>query len=483
VQIAKALEQEVQEQAGITALEVLKLLSLLEYVGIKGKAFTEVKTLCKWFRSNFHLDEVSRAIQSLTELGFLQIRGMYAEVTPPLFANHLAASMLKGKRSEFLALFADLDREERSKLIRRLQGLDSEKIAWFWNEIFSPNGLLRDLPTAISNREIFYLAACANPPRTIGLIEQIMTTNLEERKSLQYSERDALVSTLEELIFHEGTSLRALLCLGLIAEIEPTNASNNSATGRFCQCFRPLHSQVPLPLQCRLDLLKRLPLSNQSIVESRLLVIEVIKVTLNRWGYHFLREGRGNKPSDPMPHMTWGDVWNYQENLLQLLIELAQSNQSQVAEAARQSLPRAIAEFSVLQFSPQTTISAFQMVIDWVINQKISLPVSKLADSLHSVYDFYKKEENKFGSDTSIEVEKLLETINTLLESLNKAEFAIRLKRWAGHWTDNHGDDELDEHGNSILRDEREAQILAQEVINKPSILTHDLIPILRTFF
>jgi hypothetical protein len=47
---------------------------------------------------------LSETIQSLIKAGFLQIRGLYAEVTPPLFANHLAASMLQGRRSEFLAL-------------------------------------------------------------------------------------------------------------------------------------------------------------------------------------------------------------------------------------------------------------------------------------------------------------------------------------------------------------------------------------------
>lgn len=475
-QIAKALEQEVQEQVGITALEVLKLLSLLEYVGIEGRAFVEVKTLCKWFRPNLQLNEVNGVIQNLIELGFLQSRGIYAEVTPPLFANHLSASMLKGRRSEFLALFADLNQEERSRLIRRLQGLNSEKIAWFWNEIFSPNGLLRDLPTAISNREILYLAACANPSRTIRLIEQIKTTNLEERKYLQYSERSTLIWALEELIFHEGTSLHALWCLGLIAEIEPTNANNNSATGKFCQCFRPFHSQVPLPFQYRLDLLKQFSLSNQSTVELRLLAIQVIKTTLDRWGYHFLREVRGNKPSDSMPQMTWGDVWNYQENLLQLLIELAQSDQSQVAEAARQSLPQAIEEFSMLQFSPKITTSAFQKAIDWVINEQISLPVSKLADALNSVYSFYQEEKKKFGSDAEIEVEKLLESLNALRESLNKCEFAIRMKRWAGHCTSSHIEYELDEYGNHVYRDEQEAQILAQEVINNPSLLTKELL-------
>ena len=82
--------------------------------------------------------------------------------------------------------------------------------------------------------------------------------------------------------------------------------------------------------------------SYREIIESCLLVIEAIKTTLYRWGYHFLREGKGNKPFDPMPQMTWGDVWSYQEALLMLLVQLAQSDEPQVAESARQVLPTVV---------------------------------------------------------------------------------------------------------------------------------------------
>ena len=476
-QIAKTIEQEIREKICNNAVDVLKLLSLLDYVELKGRDYREIKILCKWFGQNFQFDAVVKVIGRLTEAGFLQIRGVYAEVTPPLLANHLAASLLQGRRSEFLALFADLSQPERSRLIQRLQWLSPEKIAWFWDEIFNPDGLLRDLSSAIYNREIFYLAACANPDRTIKLIEQsLKPTTLEQRKSLQYSERNALVWVLEELIFRERTSLRALQCLGRIAETEPTSTNNSSSTGKFCQCFRPLHSQVPLLLEYRLELLKKFASSNQSTIESRLLVIEVIKTTLYRWGYHFLREGKGNKPFDPMPQMTWGDVWSYQEALLMLLVELAQSDEPQVAEAARQALPTVIAEFSMLQFSPEITISAFQKTVGWVVNQQISLPISKLADALHGVYNFYNKDENKSNSQIRVEGIKLLNEIIYLLDLLNNADFSVRLKRWASSWTRSHNEYELDEHGQRIYRDEYEAKTLAEEVINEPSILTIELL-------
>lgn len=177
-----------------------------------------------------------------------------------------------------------------------------------------------------------------------------------------------------------------------------------------------------------------------------------------------------------MPQMTWGDVWNYEEALLLLLIELAQSNQSQVGEAARQVLPQSIAEFSMLQFSPETTISVFQKAVDWVVNQQISLPISKLAEALHSTHDFYKRHKNEFQPETKTEVEQLLQNINALINLLNTAEFSTRLKRWTGNWTPSHIEYELDEHGNHVYRDEQEAQALAQEVINRPSLLTEELL-------
>ncbi|MGJ5630123.1 hypothetical protein [Nostoc sp. CALU 1950] len=475
-QIAIVLEQEVRHKVNNYAIEILKLLSLLEYVEIEGRANKEIKLLCKWFGQKFQADEVTKVIKSLVEAGFLQIRGLYAEVTPPLLANHLAASLLQDRRSEFLALFADLNQKQRSRLIQRLQGLQSSKLAWFWKEIFGSSGLLPDLPTALANREILHLAACANPDNTINLIQQCLgSATFEYRKSLQYSQRDTLIWALEELIFRERTSLRALSYLGLLAETEPANYNNSSATSKFCQCFRPLHPQVPLSLEYRFDLLKKFA-SAKATVALRLLAIEVIKTTLNGWGYHFLHEGRGNNPFDPRPQITWGDVWGYQKSLLTLLVELAQSDEPQVADAARLALPTAIAEFSMLQFSSEITVSVFKTAVDWATNQQIPLPISKLADALHSVYDFYKKDNNQFNPEMRIEVEKLLENINTLLESLNTAEFAIRLKRWASNWTKSHNDYEVDENGKHIYRSEKEAQALAKEVISKPSILTRELL-------
>ncbi|MCU0550566.1 MAG: hypothetical protein MUC48_14550 [Leptolyngbya sp. Prado105] len=477
-QIAKALVQEVREQNGNEAIDILRLLSLLEFVGIEGKASREVKTLWKWFRPNafFNKAKVDQAIQSLTQSGFVLIRGVYVEVTPPLLANYLAASMLQDERSAFFALFADLAQEGRSRLIQRLQGLNPEKMSWFWDELFSQNGLLRDLSTAIFNKEIFYLAACANPDRTIDLLhKELKHTTLNQRKSLPHIKQSNLVWVIEELIFRNRTSVRALHCLGLIAETEITN-HNSAAVTNFCQCFRPLHSQVPISLEYRLELLKSFLSPTRSTDESHLLVVEVIKTVLDRGGYHFLREGKGNKPFDSMPQMTWGDVWKYQEDLFLQLVELAQSKRPQVGKAAIQAFPRAIAEFAMLQFCPGTAIAAFQKAIDWVTSRQSSLSISKLADALHTVYDFYNRREDKFQPETKLEVEKFLQDINSLINSFNTAKFSVRLKRWAGNWTRSHNEYESDEHGNHVYRNEQEAQALAEEVISNPLLLTDDLL-------
>ncbi len=475
-QIAKALEQELQTQFDHTTFAVLKLLSLFNSVGIQGILSQEIELICKWFNPSIQPQKVTQIAKRLVDTGFVNIRGLYAEVVPPLFANYLAASLLQGHPAKLFALFAELSQHGRVRLVERLQELRPEKTEGFWIKLFSDSGLLKDFHTALSNKEILRSATSAVPDRVVSLVDQgIKSLTFEERKSLQDSERDILLWILEELVFRNRTSLRALCSLRLLAETETTGYSNYSLTSKFCQYFRPLHPQVPLPLQNRLELLKELT-SPQSSVESRLLAVEVIKTVLYRWGYSFLHEGSGNEPLDSMPQMTWGDVWSYRETLVKHLIELAQSPVSQVSESAQQALPTAIAEFSILQFSPEITISVFKTIVDWVVNQQVSLPVYKLADALQSVYNFYGKDEHEYSENIAIKVQKFLKKITILIGKIEPNDFSEKLKRWSGTWIINHGIYVLDENGKRIYRCEQEARNLAEEVIRNPSVLTQDLL-------
>jgi hypothetical protein len=473
--VSDTLKQKISRQFDEEAIEVLKILSLLTYIGFKGQPHEEIGLICQLIGEHIQPNKVLKVIERLEQAGIVQVRGLYVEVLPPLFANSLAEDLVKEISSKLLALFENLNEDARLRLLQRLAQLKPEKISWFWDELFSSNGLLRDLQTALSNRQILRVVASAVPSKVAKLIKCLESLTFEQRKSIQYSERDTLVWSIEELIFRKQTSLDGIRYLRLLAETEVENERNNSVTSKFCQCFQPLHSQVPLTLRRRLEFFKTI-IAPESPVESHLLGIHVIKTILNRWGYNFLREESGNKPIDTIPNMTWGEVWKYREYLLEILIRLAQSEEPKVADSAREALPKAVAEFALLQFSPEFTISTFQTLINWVINNQVTLCISKLADALEDVYNSRKQEKEKISEERFAEIEVFLPQIKDMINQLEKANFSVKLKRWAGQWTHSHINKELDKNGKQVYRDEKEAHSLAEEVIEKPQLLTDELL-------
>jgi hypothetical protein len=474
--ITNYLKRKIRQQFGENTIEVIQILSLLTYVSIKDKSSEEIKLICQWFGENIQPNKVIEVIERLEKSGVIQIRGLYAEILPPLFANSLAEGLVHNNSSKLLGLFENLSQDGRSRLLQRLAQLKLEKISWFWDELFSSNGLLRDLQTALSNGQILRVAASAVPNRVAKLLKGLETLTFEQRKSIKYSEKDALVWSIEELIFRKETISQGINYLKLIAETDLEYNGNNSVSSKFCQCFQPLHLQVPLSLQRRLVFIQQMT-TPESSVESRLLGINIIKTILYRWGYRFLREESGNKPIDIMPDTTWVKVWKYREDLLEVLIELAQSNQSKVAEAARDALPNAVAELALLQFSYDFVIEKFKTLISWVINNQVAISISKLAGALEDVYTLQEqdKEKRKFSEDNAVKINTFITQVKDLINQLEKADFAIRLKRWAGQWTNSYSTYEVDKSGKNIWRDEKESQYLAEEVIKKPTLLTTEL--------
>lgn len=474
--ITENLKLRICQQFGKDTLEVIQILSLMTYVIIKGKHCDDIKLICQTFGKNIEPNKVIEVIERLEKTGIIQVRGLYAEVLPPLFANSLAEDLVQHNYPKLLPLFQNLTQDGRFRLLQRLAQLKQGKISWFWDELFSSNGLLKDLQTALSNGQILRVAASAVPSKVEKLFKELESLTVEEHKLIKYSQKDALIWSIEELIFRKETCLSGIKYLKLLAETEPENNGNNNASSKFCQCFQPLHLQVSLSLRRRLEFIKTITTPNSS-VGSCLLGINVIKTILYRWGYRVLREESGNKPIDTMSNTTWGKVWKYRENLLDILLELAQSKQVRVAEAARDALPDAVAELALLQFSHDFTVEKFEIIVNWVIKKQINLSISKLSNKLELVYNLVQqdKEKEEFSEEYAIQIDIFLAKIKTLINQLEKADFAVRLQRWAGQWTHSHSTRELNKNGENVYRGQKEAQHLAKEVIVKPMLLTSEL--------
>ena len=466
-------------------MNLLKLLSLLSYVGFRKSASNndldyskELRIICKHFKI---IDWNARLVDDIINLGadgIVQIRGLYVEVIPPLIANSLAIKLLQNDLSNLLRLFDELDQSGKIRLIERLVELPSHKVIGFWDNLFSATGLLKDFETALKNSQIFRLVASAVPDRVANLIlNELETMSLELRQSIKFAERDVLIWAIEELIFREQYSSKGLKCLRLLAEpeiIENLGYGNkgNSASSKFCQCFEPTHAQISLPLSRRLAFLKSI-IAPENFIESQLLGIEVIKTVLNRWGYVFLHEESGSTLIETKDNITWGEAWEYREQFVHLLIELAESDNLKVANAAREAIPNALAEFSLIQFSFDLAISSFQKVVEWTVSNIIPIPISKLVGNLELVIKLRERNKEKADPETVLEIDKLLSAINDLLAQLNKADFSVRLKIWSGQWNPSHND--LSEDGSSINLIDKKAKELAKEVIDNPELLSDEL--------
>lgn len=469
--VARIFEQKVRRELGNTAIEILKLLSLLTHVGIRGTPYKEIEVICSLFGRSLQPNEVHNYLLRLMNAGVIRMGGSYVEVLPPLFANSLAVSVLRARFTELYALFAALNQAARLRLIRRLRALKGEEVTLFWNELFGPNGLFKDLPSALTNGYLLCLVAGTVPERVSRLVQEgLERMNLKERLSIKGDARRKLMWALEQLLFRKKTSMAAIRCLALLAEAE-TESYGNNATGVFCECFHPLHPQFPLPLQDKLDLLRDL-LTPESSVKLRLVGIKAIESSLDRLGGTSLRRSSGPEPLDSRPHMTYGDVYNYAEALVDLLIKVAKSEEPILAKSAVEVLPRAIAECAI-QARPETAVARFHTVVHWVLTDKVPISISDLTEALRRVLEVFKERRGKIAGETAAKLKECTEEIEALINRLDKGDFSTRLKRWGD--SDDH-EYELDERGKRIYRVQKELHALAMEAVDNPEALTDDLL-------
>jgi hypothetical protein len=473
--VGREFAKRIESQLGADALKCAELLSLLTHVGVFGEFESELKLICEIFgEGQWQPARVLSALESLERAGLARRGGSFAEITTPLLANHLVTRLLRGRRDdEIFALFARLHEPARIRFLRRLCYIKSQEVERFWNALFDPNdpqAPFGNFGSALRQAHMLRLIAGTVPERTVKLLESgLLGTRREERLAIKDEPRRELMWALEELLFRSKTSLRALGCLAMLAEAETENYGNN-ATGVFCESFHPLHPQLPLPLQERLSFLTGIFGSEHS-QDLRLLCINAIESALSRTGAIRLRRTTGPEPLDSRPHMTYGEVWDYIEALVDLVMTAAQSEEPALAEQARNVLPRAIAE-GVIQGRPETGVARFRTVTEWLQNNTVPISVADLNESLRIARDALHETIGKVPDEVAVRLSKGVTDIDDMLTSIDRGDFASKLKRWAGRWARDDHDYEMGEGGRRLYRRDRQLQALAEEAVKNPQVLT-----------
>jgi hypothetical protein len=470
-EVARAFETKVRRALGDEAIAVLQLLSLLTDVGFDQHVGRELEVLCIGFGYGIQPNKVLNLLPRLQSAGVIRCTGVYAQVIPPPFGNHLAVDNLRGRDSELLALFAALSQPARLRLLRRLRLLKSEEATRFWDALFAPNGMFGSLQSALTHSRLLRLVAGAVPEKVADLIHTgLANMTAEERQQIHDSRRE-LMWTMEEILFRRRTSTIAVRCLALLAVAETENCVNNS-TGVLCECFRPVHPQLPIPLGERLSLLNELAASTQPCA-TRLLAVKAIRGGLNRMGFVMLRRSSSGEPFDGPPGMTYSEVWDYGERCVEVLFSLAHDEDTTVAKAAQLALPEALTDLA-FQGGADKAVGCFERVVTWSISDA-ALPVSDIAAALQITRHGLSQDMAKADAKTQPVLEKLLKRLDDCLARLEGTTFSARLKRWAGNWGWRDDESIGEEQGRKVYRFERELCALAEIAAADPDQMTDEL--------
>lgn len=471
--VARAFSTRVRGELGEKAIDALEVLSVMTHVGVSAQAGKELTLVAKLFGGSLDEQALVKLLPRLQESGVLKLTGPFAEVTPPFFANHLAAARLRGRDAQVLQLFAALSSAGRYRLLRRLQSVKTEEAERFWRALSGPDGPLRNLQTALGTPRLLGMVATAAPERAATIIEEgLNAMSREEREALRDEKRREIMWALDELLFREPTSSRALRALMRLAEAENEKYGNN-ATGVFGEAFHWQHPQLPLPLDERLGILRECT-AEGAPRERRLVAIKAIETGLRQSASIMLRRGGGAIPLDARPRMTSGEVWDFIEELFDELKSLARSRDQVVAKAALAALPTALETIGA-EGRPARAMERIREVVRWTLEEAVPVSIGRLTGALRFVQVRLSDDAKRPGAPNLPELRAAVSELEILLERLEKGDFGMRLKRWAGPWAwGDHKEDEQGRRGRE--RSDDELQALAREAAQDPTLLT----PVLR---
>jgi len=477
--VGREFARRIESRIGRDALKCAELLSPLTHVGISGHFEAELHLICKIFGDEqWHPARAISELEDLEKAGLAKRGGSFAEITIPFLANHLVTKLLSGRRSEIFALFGGLDRLGRIRFIRRLSQVTSQEVDRFWDALFDPRdprAPFGNLRSALGQEQMLRFIAGATPERTVALLEKgLLQTSREERLAISEEPRRELMWALEQLLFRATTSGRALRLIWLLAEAE-NETFGNTATGVLLECFLPLHSQMPLPLDERLNALGEFT-SPRASKEGKLVAIRVAGKALSQRVVG-LRHSTGTAPLDKRPVLTYRDLYDYARGLVDHLFSLAETEEDEIAQAALDQLPTLVSELAT-QGQPKEAVEHLNKLVEWALSEKPGVSIAPLYRAIEFVRRTFESfiEKQEIVANRRNEFRSYVEDLDQLILKLESGSFSVRLKRWTSGGWHSKDHEEVTVGGKRTYKFDHALETLADEVMSNPGLLTGDVI-------
>jgi hypothetical protein len=391
-------------------------------------------------------------------------------VVPPLLANYLAATTLRGRLQQLNMLLVDLPKSGRLRLMSRLRTVRSDETAEFWKSFFEPGGVMADPSVAVRDGQLLHILAGPSPERVAQLIEQgLAPMTREERLKETAASRRELVYTLDELACRQETSASALRSLALLAEAETEKFANN-ATGDLAAFAHPFHPQAAARLGERLQVLHDCA-ANVQTAEMRLVAVHAIASAFGRHGITRLHPSEGPVPLGAAQSLLGKDIWDYYDGLIGLLFDLASATQQSVSKAACGKLAEVLTDYAY-QGPPEGVANLFRRTVQEVVSGKLKVPTAPLAVAIDTAVEWFEQERADSTGDIAQRLAATAAVLRQMQKELDGSDYVRRLREWTGGRIADEYEDEVDSDGQKIQRGERNRRDLAREAVTNPAIMT-----------
>ena len=462
-QVARGFEQKAQQRLSSSEQQALRALSLMSHVGIEGPVRAEGEIIGEQF--GVDLNTLLDSVERLHAAGLIRLDGSYAEVVPPPLANRLAGRMIPGRLSAVRACLSRLSEPGRRRFLRRLVLLQGEEAQRFWNELLGDTGPFTTLDGIVQDPDLFRFAAAANGARVGPILRRLLKqASVEQRRAIAGEKRRDLFYACEEMLFRDASSAHRLCCLALRAETENETWGNNSS-GVFKEAFHPLHPQMPLPLDRRLEILRELLTPAQADALGRL-AVDAAAGVLESGSSVMMRQSGSAAPLGQMPQLTWPEVWQYQTDCIDLLVAATYHNRSSIREQAGAEITRALTNF-VAYGHIEHGMPHLRHIVDRVVAGDLIFNASQLADRL--AWSRYALRDDAHGGAENNAV--AIGEITELLQRLNSSDFSTRMRLQVGGWSLDIENEEA-----PTAAGERAIAALAGEACADPRLLTNEII-------
>ena len=478
--IADSMKKIIRRGLDADHLEILRFLSLFDPILLHERAAQSTQAIAGTL--GIQEDRLRRIRDDITiyrERGLIRGGERFAVVEPCLLANRLASEIIQRAANPFCDAFIHLSPDIQLSLLRRLRQVSGKQIDRFWDRLFGPEGPFGELDFSAGQLELL-LSVAAHVPVTVAtkILTELESMNPNIRRSRIEGIRIQLIWLMEHLLIRPEVAETALQCIVLLAEVDDTPENHHpNARADFKELFHPLHLQVTVPLQKRHSLLVEY-VKPSSPDWLRLLALEAIQAALGHRIVYSRHATPGPIPASRSDSIKFREVFLYQDQLYDLFMEIAQSQDPIMSQAACHSMPEVIAEMAFAGRGEQA-IQRFGEALDSALRNELAISPAALGGELERVRGHFQEQQKETTDKADHQLlDQWIEEINRLIERLEKiSDFEFRLRRWAGPWTfADRKRTSGDMAGVLQLRCDTELRKLAEEVSTSPNLLTEHLL-------